>query len=61
MAWSMNRGLYSALKDIVPVGLLDPTAVPSQIAVEQMSGSFGVAISGGFSLLTLLRRINILN
>jgi uncharacterized membrane protein len=39
-AWSINRGLYSSLQNIIPVELQDPKTFPSALSVARIAGSY---------------------
>ena len=40
LAWSMHRGLYASLRDVVPVRLLTPGLFSPESALDQVSGSY---------------------
>jgi len=39
-AWSLNRGLYSTLNDLIPVRLQDPAKAPSDFAIKRIAGAY---------------------
>jgi hypothetical protein len=40
LAWSINRGLYSPLRDIIPVELEDPKKIPLALKVKRVTSSY---------------------
>ena len=40
LAWSVNRGLYSSIQEIIPVKLQDPTTTPLELTIERIAGSY---------------------